>query len=177
MSNSLIIPFPSLPIVKNEQVTSNKERQAMYELINKMFNYKVKYYNACKANKQDEYKQYSLRNIRTYTSFITEINNTIFDPFLREFVMTTLANIRENDLNNPTVKKSYETFKNWFSLDSLNGKLFKNNLASGNSYESINFVLFFKLCNKEAITENSQIFEEVKTEYEKFKNQYEELLK
>jgi len=179
MLNNLIIPFPSSPVIKNEKVLSDKEKHAMYELVNKMFRYKVKYYNACNegASAKEKYKDHNLSNIKVYNAFMSEINNNIFDPFLREFVLTTLSNIKHNDLNNPKVKKSYETFKNWFSLDSLRGKIFKNNLAFGNSYKSINFAKFFELCNTVEITEKSEIFKPVIAQYNKYKSQYEELLK
>ena len=173
---SLIIPFPSVPLVENELQTTTKERLAMYDIITKAFMFKYTYEKS-KANRQPLPADKNLNDLRVYGKFLNEINEKICDPFLRDFVLASLKNLKNNDYSRPSVQKTYETIRAWFCPDNLKGKIFRNNLASGTSYESIDFRNLFLVCETQAITENSPLFAEVKTEYTKFKQQYEELLK
>ncbi|MBQ7884762.1 MAG: hypothetical protein IJ318_01535 [Clostridia bacterium] len=173
---SLIIPFPSVPQIENELQTTTKERLAMYDIITRAFMFKYTYEKAKEAHKPLPADK-NLHDLRVYGKFLSEVNEKISDPFLRDFVLASLKNLKNNDYSRPSVKKTYETVRTWFCPDNLKGKIFRNNLASGTSYESIDFRNLFLLCETQAITENSPLFAEVKTEYAKFKQQYEDLLK
>lgn len=173
---TLIIPFPSVPLIENELSTTTKERLAMYDIITKAFMFKYEYEKAIFEHKIAPLDK-NLNDLRVYGKFLNEVNNSIQDPFLREFVLASLKNLKNNNYNNPNVRNTYETIRTWFCPDNFKGKIFRNNLASGTSYESIDFRNLFILCENETITENSPIFKEVKTEYAKFKQQYDDLLR
>ena len=175
-NTSLIIPFPSVPLIENELSTTTKERLAMYDIITKAFMFKYEYEKA-KFEHRIAPMDKNLNDLRVYGKFLNEINYYIQDPFLRNFVLSSLKNLKNNDYSKASVRTTYETVRNWFCPDNFKGKIFRNNLASGTSYESIDFRNLFVLCEKESITENSSIFKEVKTEYQKFKQQYDDLIK
>lgn len=173
---TLIIPFPSVPLIENELSTTTKERLAMYDIITKAFMFKYEYEKAKFEHKLAPIDK-NLNDLRVYSKFLNEVNHSIQDPFLREFVLSSLKNLKNNDYSRASVRTTYETIRAWFCPDNLKGKIFRNNLASGTSYESIDFRNLFLICETTAVTENSPIFKEVKTEYNKFKQQYEDLLK
>lgn len=173
---SLIIPFPSVPLIENELSTTTKERLAMYDIITKAFMFKYEYEKAKFEHKLAPIDK-NLNDLRVYGKFLSEINDKIQDPFLRDFVLSSLKNLKNNDYTRPSVRTTYETIRAWFCPDNLKGKIFRNNLASGSSYESIDFRNLFLICETTAITENSPLFKEVKSEYSKFKQQYEDLLR
>lgn len=173
---TLIIPFPSVPLIANELYTTTKERLAMYDIITTAFMYKYEYEKA-KFEKKLAPLDKNLSDLRVYGKFLNQVNDKIRDPFLRDFVVSSLKNLKNNDYSKPSVRTTYETIRAWFCPDNIKGKTFRNNLASGNSYESIDFRNLFLLCETTAVTENDPIFKEVKSEYAKFKQQYEDLLK
>ncbi|MBE7075359.1 MAG: hypothetical protein E7376_05220 [Clostridiales bacterium] len=174
---SLIIPFPSAPIVTNELETTTKERLAMYDIITKAFMYKYTYEKAKLQGKEYLIEDKNINKVGVFSKFLSEINKSIRDPFLREFVIASLRALKNNNYANKNVQATYETVRTWFCPDNLKGKIFRNNLASGNSYTSIDFKTLFTECNKEPITEKSPCFAEVKKEYNKYKQQYDDLLK
>lgn len=175
--NSLIISFPSLPEIKGEFETTKNERLALYDIIINAFMYKYTYEKAKLAHRESSVADKNLDNIKVYSIFLNEVNRRIQDKFLREYVLNTLKNIKENNFNRPSVRKTYETVRKWFVTDTKQGKIFRNNLATGDDHGSIDFEMLFKLCNKQAITENCPLFKDIKEQYDIYKSEYEDLIR
>lgn len=174
---SLIINFPSFPEIKGEFETSKKERMALYDIVMGAFMCKYTYEQAKLAHKEQAYANKNLDNIKVYSSFLNEVNSKIKDVTLREYVLDTLKSLKENNYNRASVKKTYETVRKWFAPDTFSGKIFKNNLVSGDERGSINFLEIFRRCNKQAITEDSKLFDDVKQQYKIYLDEYEDLIK
>lgn len=179
MSNyqSLVISFPSFPEIKGEYETTKSERLALYDIITEAFSFKYTYEKAKLAGKAQNYADKDLNKIKVYSYFLNKINNSVYDSFLRKYVIDTVAHIKNNDFNLISVRKTYETFNEWFVPGSLKGNIFRNNLATGNYYKSIDFEQLFRICNTQAVTENYPPFNEIKDLYESYRKNYEDLIK
>ncbi len=176
---SLIIDFPSLPQIKGEFEITKAERLAFYDIIVTTLRYKYNYEKAKSEHKKDLYENQNLDNMRVYSDLLNQVNEKIRDKFAREYILQTIRVIKNNDFKKKSVKTSYETASKWFDPETgIYGKIFRNNLATASSdYRSIDFKLFFEVANREAITENSPWFDDVKAQYEIFKDSYDDLIK
>lgn len=176
---SLIITFPSLPQIEGEFEITKAERLAFYDIIATAFRYKYNYEKAKAEHKKELFENQNLDDMRVYSNILNLVNEKIRDKFAREYLLQTIRTIKNNNFKKKSVRISYETASKWFDPETgMYGKIFRNNLATTNSdYRSIDFKLFFEVANKEAITEDSPWFDDIKAQYNIFKNSYNDLIK
>ncbi len=174
---SFVIQLPSFPECVGDFRTSNRERDAFYDILSSALTAKFKYEEAKLKNEQKSNEQYNLGNLKVYSSFLNRTNNEINDKELRSYVLETLKIIKNNNYSKKSVRDTYRNAYKWFSKDNTRGQIFAKNLATGKIHESIDFSELFYMCEEKAITENSPEFSDVVNLYQKYKSEYEDLLR
>ena len=97
----------------------------------------------------------SLNSIDKVKSFVNEISTKIYDSTARDYILTTLKNIRENNYNRQSVKQSYEVLFSIFGPEEPTFKGIRNALAN-NPDSFIDFCKLFEKCNRTTLTVNSK---------------------
>lgn len=175
---SLIRDFPCLPENSGEYSTTKAERLALYDIILRTFKYKYNYERAKLAKKTSAFKNQNLDDMKVYSSILNEINTKIKDKFTREYVINTVKQIKNNDFKKQSVRITYDVASKWFDPEKgIYGQTFRSNLATGSDHGTIDFKLFFEVCENEAITETSPWFTDIKGQYEIYRRNYNDLIR
>ncbi len=170
---SFIIRYPSFPEIKNEFHVTSKEQEAFYDIIIDAFLSRYKYEKAKSQGRESYFANKNLNDIKVYSSFLNRINSQIKDPFLRSYVMETIACLKSNNYSLTTVKQTYDTIKEWFVPGTLKGNIFRTYLAKKSTSIFVDFNGIFEKCNKVAITEDSVLFKDIKNLYKQYSDDLE----
>lgn len=174
MSNTIFIKFPWTKHPANEIYVSAEQIKTAYDIIIKAFLYKYKYEQGKKLGFRG-IECYDLDNIKVYNSFVNEISTQIYDSTARDYILTTLKNIRENNYNRQCVKQSYEVLFSIFGPEEPTFKDIRNALAK-NPDSFIDFCKLFEKCNRTALTVNSKETLEIMSLYKQQQINYFKIL-
>lgn len=144
------IKFPWTQYPANQVYVTKDQIKAVYDIIIKAFSYKFTYENGKKQGLSN-IEQYNLNKIKVYNSFVNENLAKVFDPVARDYVLTTLKNIKNNDFGKKCVVESYNNLSLFFAPSSKKCKIVRGFLADDKNH-FIDFCKLFEKCNKTTLT-------------------------
>jgi len=156
MNNTIIIECPWTKYPANGIYLSSDQVKVVYDLIVTAFLYKCKYEQS--QNKSADVK-FNLNEIRVYNKFVNESFDKILDPVARDYVLKTIAVIKENNYNKKNIKISYSTLYRLLNPESSSGKNIRKVLAE--SHQMIDFYRLFNICSKTALSTISPEISEI----------------
>lgn len=159
MKESLFIKFPWTKNPANGVSLTPEQIITVYDIITKALMYKYRYEIGVRCQLEN-IEKYDLDNIKVYNSFVNLNSKKVNDSTARDYVLTTIKNIRNNDFNKPCVRESYDTLYEMFNPENNNYQMLKS-VFSQKSESFVNFCYLFSKCNKEPIKTNGPEIKEI----------------